>query len=322
MPHCGGGDRSTVLLPCLARRALGQRPDRCPGPAPPALPLQELPWRPLRARSSRARAPLGPRGRLCVATLPRLSAGKGPVSSSQLGPDTALEGVAATASLEAATGVKKPNAQAARVGRRNKRQATSVPTASPGRPAPEPRTEGAGLSRKFLSRGCATSEEVGAKPARWRTGRGVSAGEQTRVLRAPPSRAVEGSRGPASAPRSCGVCVPGARTAPPVPAQSPGAVEEILDRENKRMADSLASKVTRLKSLALDIDRDAEDQNRYLDGMDTDFTSMTSLLTGSVKRFSMMARSGRDNRKLLCGVAVGLIVAFFILSYFLSRSRT
>ncbi|XP_006164526.1 BET1-like protein isoform X1 [Tupaia chinensis] len=105
-------------------------------------------------------------------------------------------------------------------------------------------------------------------------------------------------------------------------AQSPGAVEEILDRENKRMADNLASKVTRLKSLALDIDRDAEDQNRYLDGMDSDFTSMTNLLTGSVKRFSTMARSGRDNRKLLCGMAVSLIVAFFILSYFLSRSRT
>ncbi|XP_045626805.1 BET1-like protein isoform X4 [Ursus americanus] len=83
-------------------------------------------------------------------------------------------------------------------------------------------------------------------------------------------------------------------------AQSPAAVEEILDRENKRMADSLASKVTRLKSLALDIDRDAEDQNRYLDSMDSDFTSMTGLLTGSMKRFSTMARSGRDNRKLLC----------------------
>ncbi|XP_012311477.1 BET1-like protein isoform X3 [Aotus nancymaae] len=105
-------------------------------------------------------------------------------------------------------------------------------------------------------------------------------------------------------------------------AQSPGAVEEILDRENKRMTDTLASKVTRLKSLALDIDRDAEDQNRYLDGMDSDFTSMTGLLTGSVKRFSTMARSGRDNRKLLCGMAMGLIVAFFILSYFLSKART
>ncbi|XP_053418109.1 BET1-like protein isoform X1 [Nycticebus coucang] len=107
-----------------------------------------------------------------------------------------------------------------------------------------------------------------------------------------------------------------------ITAQSTDVVEEILDQENKRMADSLASKVTRLKSLALDIDRDAEDQNRYLDGMDSDFTSMTSLLTGSVKRFSTMARSGRDNRKLLCGVAVGLIVAFFILSYLLSRART
>ncbi|XP_006046962.2 BET1-like protein isoform X1 [Bubalus bubalis] len=112
------------------------------------------------------------------------------------------------------------------------------------------------------------------------------------------------------------------RNRPEPSAQSPGAVEEILDRENKRMADSLASKVTRLKSLALDIDRDAEDQNRYLDGMDSDFTSMMGLLTGSVKRFSTMARSGRDNRKLLCGMAVGLIVAFFILSYLLSRART
>lgn len=99
-------------------------------------------------------------------------------------------------------------------------------------------------------------------------------------------------------------------------------MEEILDLENKRMADNLASKVTRLKSLALDIDRDADDQNRYLDGMDSDFTSMTGLLTGSVKRFSTMARSGRDNRKLLCSMAVGLIVAFFILSYLVSRART
>lgn len=99
-------------------------------------------------------------------------------------------------------------------------------------------------------------------------------------------------------------------------------MEELLDCENKRMADSLAAKVTRLKSLALDIDRDAEDQNRYLDGMDSDLSSVTGLLTGSVKRFASMARSGRDNRRLLCAVAAGLIVAFFLLSYLVSRSRT
>ncbi|XP_023784435.1 BET1-like protein [Cyanistes caeruleus] len=104
------------------------------------------------------------------------------------------------------------------------------------------------------------------------------------------------------------------------PGQSPSAMEDLLDVENKRMADSLASKVTRLKSLALDIDKDAEEQNRYLDGMDSDFLSVTGLLTGSVKRFSGMARSGRDNRRLLLAVSVALILIFFILYYLVSRA--
>lgn len=104
--------------------------------------------------------------------------------------------------------------------------------------------------------------------------------------------------------------------------QSPSAVEDMLDVENKRMADSLANKVTRLKSLALDIDKDADEQNRYLDGMDSDFMSVTGLLTGSVKRFSTMTRSGRDNRKLLCSVSAGLIVVFFILYYLVSKAGT
>ncbi|NXT59297.1 BET1L protein, partial [Pluvianellus socialis] len=106
------------------------------------------------------------------------------------------------------------------------------------------------------------------------------------------------------------------------PGQSPSAVEDMLDVENKRMADSLANKVTRLKSLALDIDKDADEQNRYLDGMDSDFMSVTGLLTGSVKRFSTMTRSGRDNRKLLCSVSAGLIVVFFILYYLVSKAGT
>ncbi|KFO97734.1 BET1-like, partial [Calypte anna] len=90
--------------------------------------------------------------------------------------------------------------------------------------------------------------------------------------------------------------------------QSPDAMEDMLDVENKRMTDSLASKVTRLKALALDIDKDAEEQNRYLDGMDSDFLSVTGLLSGSVKRFSTVVRSGRDNRRLLCSVSAGLVL--------------
>ncbi|KAK9410177.1 BET1-like [Crotalus adamanteus] len=99
-------------------------------------------------------------------------------------------------------------------------------------------------------------------------------------------------------------------------------VDDMLDVENKHMAENLATKVTRLKSLALDIDKDAEDQNQYLDNMDSDFMSVTGLLTGSVKRFSTMTRSGRDNRKLLCYVSGGLILVFFILYYLVTRART
>ncbi|XP_074086760.1 BET1-like protein [Macrotis lagotis] len=98
--------------------------------------------------------------------------------------------------------------------------------------------------------------------------------------------------------------------------------DSILDSGNQRLADGLAAKVTRLKALALDMDRDAEEQNRYLDGMDADLSSVTSLLSGSVKRFSGMTRSGRDNRRLLLGVAAGLIVLFFFLSYLVSKART
>ncbi|XP_015679093.1 BET1-like protein isoform X1 [Protobothrops mucrosquamatus] len=99
-------------------------------------------------------------------------------------------------------------------------------------------------------------------------------------------------------------------------------VDDMLDVENKHMAENLATKVTRLKSLALDIDKDADDQNQYLDNMDSDFMSVTGLLTGSVKRFSTMTRSGRDNRKLLCYVSGGLILVFFILYYLVTRART
>lgn len=98
-----------------------------------------------------------------------------------------------------------------------------------------------------------------------------------------------------------------------------GAVDDMLDEENKRMAENLATKVSRLKSLAFEIDKDADEQNSYLDGMDSNFLSATGLLTGSVKRFSTMVRSSRDNRKILCYVSIGLVLTFFLLYYLVRR---
>lgn len=46
------------------------------------------------------------------------------------------------------------------------------------------------------------------------------------------------------------------------PGQSPSAMEDLLDVENKRMADSLASKVTRLKSVSAEVTAGAELKDR------------------------------------------------------------
>ncbi|XP_057691713.1 BET1-like protein [Corythoichthys intestinalis] len=94
-----------------------------------------------------------------------------------------------------------------------------------------------------------------------------------------------------------------------------GSVEDMLDAENKRLADSLVTKVSRLKSLAYDIDREAEDQNDYLDSMNSNFLSTTGLLGGTVRRFYNTIGSGRENRRIMCYIAIGLIVIFFLLYY-------
>lgn len=47
--------------------------------------------------------------------------------------------------------------------------------------------------------------------------------------------------------------------------------------------------------------------------------SATGLLTGSVKRFSTMVRSGRDNRRILCYVSMGMVLVFLVLYYLVSR---
>lgn len=55
---------------------------------------------------------------------------------------------------------------------------------------------------------------------------------------------------------------------------------------------------------------------------DSDFMSVTGLLSGSVKRFTGMAHSGRDNCKLLCYVSAGLVGLFFLLYFLVSRAST
>lgn len=95
--------------------------------------------------------------------------------------------------------------------------------------------------------------------------------------------------------------------------------EAIMEQENNRLADQLASKVSRMKMISLDLKDDVEDDLSYLNETDNDFSSVTSLLGGSVNRFKKMVDSGRGNRKLMCYVVMFLVGTFFFLYFIFTR---
>ncbi|XP_055900778.1 BET1-like protein [Biomphalaria glabrata] len=97
--------------------------------------------------------------------------------------------------------------------------------------------------------------------------------------------------------------------------------EEMLDTENQRRVTGLADKVSLLKGIALDIESESKDSNRYIDSMSGDFSSSEGLLSGSMHRLSHMVGSGKNNRKLMCYIVFGLVLLFVVTYYFLSRIR-
>jgi blocked-early-in-transport protein 1 len=97
---------------------------------------------------------------------------------------------------------------------------------------------------------------------------------------------------------------------------------EMLDRQNQMMTENLAMKVSRLRDLAVDIETETKDSNRYLSSMDGDFEGTTSLLSGSLKRINFMVNSGKNNRRLMCYLILGLVLVFFALFYLISWLRT
>lgn len=95
-----------------------------------------------------------------------------------------------------------------------------------------------------------------------------------------------------------------------------GSSEEMLDHENQRLTDQLAGKVSLLKNYAFDMERETREGNRYLDNLEGDFDSSSGLLSGSMVRIQNMMGTGKNNRKLMCYVILGLVGLFFI-AYFL-----
>ncbi|XP_045605216.1 BET1-like protein isoform X2 [Procambarus clarkii] len=98
-----------------------------------------------------------------------------------------------------------------------------------------------------------------------------------------------------------------------------GAEESELDSRNQQRSYALAGKVSTLRSLALDIENEAYEHNRLLDGVSNDFSSGEGLLSGSTNRVKNLLMSGRQNRKAMCYMAGFVVVFVLILWYLISR---
>merc|ERR1712004_738551 len=95
--------------------------------------------------------------------------------------------------------------------------------------------------------------------------------------------------------------------------------DEILAQENQLLTENLSSKVSHLKSLAFDMEEDAYASNRFIDGMNDDFSSSQGLLSGSMTRMSNMISTGKANRKLMCYIVLFLVGLFVLLYYVISK---
>ncbi|XP_041366299.1 BET1-like protein isoform X1 [Gigantopelta aegis] len=98
-----------------------------------------------------------------------------------------------------------------------------------------------------------------------------------------------------------------------------GKTEEMLDHENQSRVEGLATKISRLKGIAVDLESESRESNRYLDDMTDDFGSTTGLLSGSIHRINNMINTGRSNRKIMCYIILGLVGLFLITYYLIIR---
>ena len=97
--------------------------------------------------------------------------------------------------------------------------------------------------------------------------------------------------------------------------------EEALDSQNREYQERLSQKTAFLKSLAVDIESEAKDHHRLLDGVGDDFDGSSGLLGNSLGRVNKMLGGGRTNRQIMLYIIILVILVFFVLYYLIGRLR-
>ena len=98
--------------------------------------------------------------------------------------------------------------------------------------------------------------------------------------------------------------------------------EEAMDSQNRDYQDRLSQKTAFLKSLAVDIETEAKDHHRLLDGIGDDFDGSSGLLGNTLGRVNKMLGGGKTNRQIMCYVVILIIFVFLVMYYFINRLRS
>ena len=101
--------------------------------------------------------------------------------------------------------------------------------------------------------------------------------------------------------------------------RSNGWSEDAMDSENREYQERLSQKTAFLKSLAVDIESEAKDHHRLLDGVGGDFDGAGGLLGNTLGRVNMMLGGGKTNRQIMCYVVIAIVFVFIVMYYFISR---
>ena len=89
----------------------------------------------------------------------------------------------------------------------------------------------------------------------------------------------------------------------------------ILERENNRIAEGLASKVAQMKGIAIDMRDESQAHNSFLSTFSEDFHDTDGLLSNTRKKLTHVVNSGSQNRSLMCYMLIGSVFLFFLFYY-------
>ena len=87
----------------------------------------------------------------------------------------------------------------------------------------------------------------------------------------------------------------------------------LSEEQNNEQIDHLSLQITQLKQLTTNIHGEVVSQNKFLDGMGSDFDNADGLLGGTLKKIGSMMEHGGSNH--MCMLIVFVVVIFVILYY-------